>query len=283
MRLFSQINSKDKKIKMRDHSPVKLRNEINIKIDNSGRRSTKKTKPVDEEKALDNLKNMEYANQAIMMRNGQGYSRGSGGGSIIPRDEDSSILNNILSTQSKQNNELINELKNFKTSLGSAVVPSNYQNPNDSTSFSFPQHEQTATIEILDNELTPAEIEDAIKGVPPDQQMLAIEDAKRQKRGRPKGSKNKPKQKTSIETQTDQIFESPVQQTNQPFHAMFDNPENVILKTPTEEEIFQRKSMAERASLKGQNVYTKHLNDKKISMNQVPERPDRNVGLHSEL
>jgi hypothetical protein len=256
--------------KMRDHSPVKLRNEINIKIDNSGRIS-KKTKPVDEEKALENLNNMEYNNQAIMMRNGQGYSRGSGGGFIIPKDEDANILKRILATQSNQNNGLINELKNFKTSLGTSVIPSSYQNPNDSTSFNHPTPEQTATVEILDNELTPSEIQAAIEGVPPQQQMMAIEDAKRRKRGRPTGSKNKPKevQPTIIEPK----FESPVQQTDQPFHAIFDNPDNDHAKL----------NMKERSSKKGDNVYTKHLQDKKLTMNQVPPRPDRNVGLHSEL
>jgi hypothetical protein len=254
-----------KVLKTRDHSPVKVRNEINIKINNNNTKpssSKRKKSTKSEEDALDELSNLEYNDKAIMTKNGQGYARGSGGSIILPHynsSNEKNILETILSPQKDQSNGLTNQLKN-QTTLGSKPADTVYQDPNQSTTFSNIK-EQTATVEFLDDPQTPA-IDEGDEDLTAEEKYLAIEDAKAKKRGRPLGSKNKPKSplvEQQNEPTTSPQFESPVQQTGQASHSMFDNPDNA----------FQQMPMKDRAKLQAGNAYTRHLEERKMATNQV--------------
>jgi hypothetical protein len=248
----------------RDHSPVKVRNEIHIKIDNSRRgeeeTASKKKEKDTEEKALKRLANLEYGNQAILSRTGQGYSRGSGGGVYTQGNIDLSDPN-----ERKQTN-----IVSRNTPIGAAQDIHSYNDPNRSTT-NFTPPSQTASVEFLDDEsLTPEEM-NMIKDLPPNEQLLAIEDIKK-KRGRPKGSKNK--KRVSMETQT----EPETVTVETPLTSMFNNEDNVKVEaTP-----FGVPDHLARTDKKTQrtNAYTEHLEEiRKLRMDQVPPRPDRNIEL----
>jgi hypothetical protein len=262
---MKENKTEDHSYKKRDHS---FKNEINIKINNSGLggdRLDKSTNKKDtEEKALKRLNNLEYNNQAILSRSNQGFSRGSGGGIILPFQDN----------QNFQNHSIISKGVSppvFKP------INTNYQDPNQFSNYSTDNNyssDQSAFIEFLDDEpLTSQEME-IIKSLPPSQQLLAIEDIKK-KRGRPKGSKNK--KKVSMETQTEE------EDSSTPLQSIFENEDNIKSSVFDNPELRNIKPFGVKDHLartdkktKPSNAYTQHLEEKKLSMNQVPPRPDRN-------
>jgi len=255
--------------KIRDHSPIKLNNEINIKINNNSDKPSKQSEKQSretEEKALKRLSNMEYSNQAILAKNGQRFSGGSGGGSIIPqvfnRPSDMS-QNNLVSDIVKG---VHSYFKPRDTTDPNAPSTPSHPNVEEPKTFISEPPEQTASVDFLDDEGILVTDSKEFRDLPAAQQLLLIEDAKRKGRGRPKGSKNKPKKTFSqMETQTEP----------QPFHSQFDETGTAAIFANEKEQTLKS------SDFKKDNAYAEHL--KKLSMQQTPPRPDRNVGTHTEL
>lgn len=272
MKLFFMRKNKDlMKIikKIRDHSPIELNNEINIKINNNSDKPRKQSKTQSretEENAIKKLSNMEYSNQAILAKNGQRFSGGSGGGSIIPQ-----VFNR---PNDMSQNNLVSDIVR---GVHSYFKPRERTDPNAPSTPSHPKvdepkmviselPEQTASVEFLDDEGFLVTDSKEFRDLPSAQQLLLIEDAKRKGRGRPKGSKNKIKKIfAEFETQT----EPP------PFHSQFDKIGTAAILANEKEQTLKS------SGFKKDNAYAEHL--KKLSMQQTPPRPDRNVDIHAEL
>jgi len=120
---------------MRDHSPLKINNNIHIKIDNSNKEKPKKRytkkpkKQMTEEEALNELDNLYYSNEAIAQHNHQGITHGSGGSIILPKPnpqqsrDDTQLHQNstILSNPNSQNeNTLVTSTVKDKTTFASS-------------------------------------------------------------------------------------------------------------------------------------------------------------------
>lgn len=247
---------------MPDHS---FKNEIHIKIDNGKSDEFGKKKEKDtEEKALKRLNNLEYNNQAIMTRHNQGLTRGSGGGIYLPANNDS---HHFINNPNQMNNSSVLTSTN-RVGFQPPPIPTNiYQDQNQPSNYS---DLQSAFVEFLDDEpLTPEEMS-AIRSLPASQQLLAIEDIKK-KRGRPKGSKNK--KRVSMDTQTDpSVFHSMFDNEDNVKSTPFDNPELRNIKVTDAKDHLSRTDKETKKS----NAYTQHLEERKLTMNQVPPRPDRN-------
>lgn len=245
---------------------VKVNNEINIKINNSndkrtGRQTNRQIKN-NEEDALNKLSNMEYDNNAILMSQGQGNTRGSGGSILLPSRNVDPNYNSY--SQLSQNNLVNNALQ----SRGAFLKPTETNEPTPSRTFQSIVNEakpQTATVEFLDDEGYLITDSKEFRDLPASEQLLLIKDAeKRGKKGRPKGSKNKPKPTISIPI--------PQQEQPKPFQSQFDTTgASAIFENEKEQTL-------KTGDFKKSNPYTEHLNEK-LTMNQTPSRPDRNVDI----
>jgi hypothetical protein len=311
---------KNKKI---GRDSVKVNNEINIKINNSNEGSgSKQTSKQSEEKALKRLSNMEYDNNAILMSSGRGNTRGSGGSILLPpRDVDPNYNSMAQVNQNLNNNKLTDDAVK---SIRQIFTPRDTNDPNAHTSGQTikdepiveeppeppKQPKQTATVEFLDEEdnlITDSEAFGALTQA--EQNRLLIEDAKKKGKGRPKGSKNKPKPETvsyydenglldtssisfqslSMKKRSELIeearlrgklktpsykptFQPENKPSADPFHSQFDTTGTSAIFESEKEQTLKSGDFGKS------NPYTEHLNTK-LTMNQTPPRPDKNVEI----
>jgi hypothetical protein len=205
---------------------VNLKNEINIKIDNSNRQpikkitKRKKSKPrlseeQQEDLATQQLDNLYYDNHALMTQHQQGQSRGSGGSIILPSSTDTNKNSYFSSSENNPNsnpnlygnffNSLYKQLQNSSSSTINSELnkPSNNYNP----AYTDPQkitNKNTSGVKI---------------SFP---------------RGRPKGSKSKPKPNEPNASTEEVKFQSQEQPT-EPTNSIFDNPDNQPIITEPED------------------------------------------------
>lgn len=301
------------KIKKIGRDSFKVNNEINIKIDNNNEGGgSKQTSKQAEEKALKRLSNMEYDNNAILMSRGQGNTRGSGGSILLPpRDVDPNYNTMAQVNKNLNNNSLTNDALK---SIRQIFTPRDTNDPNAHSSGSTIKDEpiieeppeppqQTATIEILDDEGNLDTESEAFNA-------LLIEDAAKKGKGRPKGSQNKPKQETpsyydengmldtssisfqslSMKKRSKMIeearfsgklktpsykptFQPESKPAADPFHSQFDTTGATGTSAIFESE---KEQTLKTGDFSKSNPYTEHLNEK-LTMNQTPPRPDRNI------
>jgi len=220
---------------MRDHSPVKLRNEINIKIDNSNRdkKVKRKSKPrhhKTEEEAIHELDNLYYDNHAILTQHNQQQSGGSGGSIILPDSINKSehqltSYNNKEPSQNYNPNTNPNSYSNFFNSLMSQLKNSS----SSSINTELGKQEASPSSEYNPYYTNPSSI---INGKPKKPTKPRIYVSTGNRRGRPSKKTEKPNEPSGTEkpnepSATEEVkFESPDQQTGQASHSIFDNPES---------------------------------------------------------
>lgn len=208
---------------------VNLKNEIHIKIDNSNRQPVKKiskrrnTKPrlTEEQKedlATQQLDNLYYDNHALMTQHHQGQSRGSGGSIILPPSTSDTNKNSYFSSSENNPNSNPNLSGNFFNSL--------YKQLQNSSSSSINTELNKPSSNYNPAYTDPQKITKNTSNV-----KISFP------RGRPPGSKNKPKANEPNAPTEEVKFESPVQQPMQPSHSIFDNPESQPTITEPDENI----------------------------------------------
>jgi hypothetical protein len=239
------------KIIKRDHSPINLRNEINIKINNNAgadKKQSEKQFRDSEERALKRLNNMEYANRAILMNSGNRQQN---------LKQSSQHFIQPVQQPFQQPSYPPNLLDRTINGVGALFKSRETNDPNEYSTNTTPS--QTATVDFLDDEGELITDSKEFRDLPASQQLFLLEDAKRKAKGRPKGSKNRPK-KVSVEQE--------VQTEPMPFHSQFDDTGiGAIFESENDQTL-------KSSDFKKSNPYVKFL-----SMNQVPERPDRNVNI----
>jgi hypothetical protein len=258
---------------MRDHSPVKLRNEINIKIDNSNRdkKIKRKSKPrhhMTEEEAIHELDNLYYDNHAILTQHNQGQARGSGGSIILPdsinkSEQQLTSYNNKEPSQNYNPNTNPNLYSNYFNSLMNQLKNSS----SSSINTELAKQEPSPSSEYNPYYTNPSSIINA-KSKKPTKPRIYVSTGNR--RGRPSKKTEKPNEPSVTE---EVKFESPVQQTGQASHSIFDNPESQpnIQTEPTITEPEEPEKITK--------IFRPKTGKKKIKTTSIISSPDRNVNI----
>lgn len=248
---------------------VNLKNEINIRIDNSNKNPKKKhakrkprlTEEEKEDLAMQQLDNLYYDNHALMTQHQQGQSRGSGGSIILPPSTSDTNKNSYFHSSENNPNSNPNLSGNFFNSLykslqnsSSSTIASELNKPssNYNPSTQNPKTITNATVKVLNP------------------------------KGRPRGAygkyKKAPKEKLNEpNAPSEEVTFVSQEQSNQPTQSMFDNPDNQPIITEPDEPQKPKQIITEMRTVKRLKKTSEiGKKDKQKEIKGTVLRPDKN-------